>query len=194
MRQASPTPDSDASGSTTTNNGPARLLLNEVGTAARSLSIRLEGVESNRDGIGARVALLRADRDRVWRRVHRDGSYLSASDARVSFGLGDEGDAVVEGVGVVWPNGRRERWEQVDLDVDTRAPRPETDPCRYFGVARSSMIPVAARNANRSSRWLSLSRRTLTDPDGSASDSMVSQCVPGRTPTTPPQRVPGSTS
>ncbi len=39
------------------NNGPVRLLLNEVGTAARSLSIRLESVESNRDGIGARVAI-----------------------------------------------------------------------------------------------------------------------------------------
>jgi len=102
------------------NNGPVRLLLNEVGTATRSLSIRLEGVESNRDGIGARVALLRAGRDPMWRRVHRDGSYLSASDARVYFGLGDEGDEAVEGVGIVWPNGRRERWERVDLDVDTR--------------------------------------------------------------------------
>ena len=107
------------------NNGPARLLLNEVGTAARSLSISLEGVDSNRDGIGARVALLRAGRDPLWRRVHRDGSYLSASDARVSFGLGDEGDDAVEGVGVVWPNGRRERWERVDLDGDTRL-REET--------------------------------------------------------------------
>ena len=102
------------------NNGPARLLLNEVGPATRSLSIRLEGVESNRDGIGARVALLRAGREPMWRRVHRDGSYLSASDARVYFGLGDEGDEAVVGVGIVWPNGRLERWERVDLDVDTR--------------------------------------------------------------------------
>ena len=77
-------------------------------------------IESNRDGIGARVALLRAGRDPMWRRVHRDGSYLSASDARVYFGLGDEGDEAVAGVGIVWPNGRLERWERVDLDVDTR--------------------------------------------------------------------------
>ena len=66
------------------NNGPARLLLNEVGTAARSLSVRLEGVESNRDGIGARVALLRTGRDPMWRRVHRDGSYLSAMHECIS--------------------------------------------------------------------------------------------------------------
>ncbi len=102
------------------NNGPVRLLLNEVGTATPSLSIRLEGVENNRDGIGARVALLRAGRDPVWRRVHRDGSYLSASDARVHFGLGDAGADAVEGVGVIWPNGRRERWTRVDLDAGTR--------------------------------------------------------------------------
>ena len=101
------------------NNGPVRLLVNDAGAAAPSLSLRLEGVESNREGIGARVALLRADRDPVWRRVHRDGSYLSASDARVHFGLGDEGGGAVEGVGVVWPNGRRERWERADLDAGT---------------------------------------------------------------------------
>ena len=99
------------------NNGPARLLLNEVGAAVPSLRVRLEEVESNRDGIGARVALLRADRDPVWRRVHRDGSYLSASDAQVHFGLGDTGDDAIEGLGV-WPNGRRERWERIDLDLD----------------------------------------------------------------------------
>ena len=101
--------DNDGDVVVSNNNGPVRLLLNEVGTAARSLSIRLEGVESNRVGIGARVALLRAGRDPTWRRVHRDGSYLSASDIRVHFGLGDVGDAAVEGVGVVWPNGLQER-------------------------------------------------------------------------------------
>ncbi len=110
--------DGDIDVVVTNTNGPIRLLLNEVGTAVPSLSIRLEGVESNRDGIGARVALLRADRDPMWRRVHRDGSYLSAGDARVHFGLGDAGTDVVEAVGVVWPNGRRERWERVDLDLD----------------------------------------------------------------------------
>lgn len=101
------------------NNGPVRLLLNEVGAARPSLSVRLQGVESNRHGIGARIALLRTGRDPVWRRVHRDGSYLSASDVRVHFGLGDEGDAPVEGVGVVWPNGRRERWERTELQAGT---------------------------------------------------------------------------
>lgn len=112
--------DGDTDVVVSNNNGPARLLLNEVGAAARSLRIRLEGVDSNRDGIGARVALLRAGPDPMWRRVHRDGSYLSASDLRVVFGLGDADDAAIEAVGVVWPNGRRERWERADLDARLR--------------------------------------------------------------------------
>ena len=69
------------------NNGPVRLLLNEADNA-HSLQVRLEGVESNRDGLGARVALLRTNQSLVWRRVHTDGSYLSASSPWVHFGLG----------------------------------------------------------------------------------------------------------
>jgi hypothetical protein len=44
----------------------------------------------------------------LWRRVKTDGSYLSASDARVHFGLGPSTsfDAVV----VQWPDGKQERW------------------------------------------------------------------------------------
>jgi len=43
-----------------------------------------------------------------WRRVHSDGSYLSASDSALVIGLGSAGD--VNQVGVVWPSGLRERW------------------------------------------------------------------------------------
>ena len=111
--------DGDVDVVVSNNNGPVRLLLNEVGAAAGSLSVRLEGVDSNRDGIGARVALLRAEGEPIWRRVHRDGSYLSASDPRVVFGLGDGGEAAVSGVGVVWPDGRRERWDRAELEPGT---------------------------------------------------------------------------
>lgn len=88
------------------NNGPARLLLNEAGAKNHWLAVELEGVESNREGIGARVAVLRTGEKPLWRRAHRDGSYLSANDVAVHFGLGQK--AEMEGVGVVWPNGRRE--------------------------------------------------------------------------------------
>jgi hypothetical protein len=91
------------------NNGPVRLLLNELQDRHHWISVKLTGTESSRDGTGARVAMLRGDRAVAWRRAHRDGSYLSSSDIRIHFGLGE--DASVEGIGVIWPGGRRERWD-----------------------------------------------------------------------------------
>jgi hypothetical protein len=84
------------------NRGPARLLLN-VRAEDRWLRVRLTGTESNRDGIGARVAVLHGDDPQIWRRAHTDGSYLSASDVRVHFGLAGVADA--DGLMVIWPSG-----------------------------------------------------------------------------------------
>jgi hypothetical protein len=92
----------------TNNNGPVRLLRNEVGASRPSVQVRLRGPQSNREGIGARVALLRKGEREVWRRAHRDGSYLSSSDVRIFLAV-ERVD--VEGIGVIWPGGRGERFE-----------------------------------------------------------------------------------
>jgi hypothetical protein len=92
------------------NNGPVRLLLNETTPAGHWLEIQLQGVKSNRDGIGARVAVLREGQKPLWGRAHTDGSYLSASDVRIHFGLGDAKEAQVL---VEWPDGSKEQWEHV---------------------------------------------------------------------------------
>ncbi len=97
------------------NNGPLRLLLNQVGSRRHWLQLRLEGVHSNRDGLGARVAVVRYGHSPLWRRPPRAGSYLTASDVSVHFGLGD--DSAIEGVGVLWPSGRREIWKNVRADA-----------------------------------------------------------------------------
>jgi hypothetical protein len=99
----------------TNNNGDVRLLHNEIGRRQHWLEVRLEGVKSNRFGIGARVALVRDGADALWRRVHTDSSYLSASDVRVHFGLGPR--AEVQGVVVRWPDGSEERWDNVRPDT-----------------------------------------------------------------------------
>jgi hypothetical protein len=93
------------------NNGPTRLLRNQAGGAHHWLMVKPVGTRSNRDAMGARVALLRRDRAPLWRRVHTDGSYLSASDPRVHFGLGP--DPALEGVLVVWPDGAAEVWRGI---------------------------------------------------------------------------------
>ena len=99
-------------------NGPARLMLNEIGNERNWLSVRLEGTTTNRDGIGARVTVLRLGGETSWLRARTDGSYLSANDVRVHFGLGDDG--AIEGVRVDWPDGKSEIWREVAVNAPVR--------------------------------------------------------------------------
>ncbi len=96
------------------NNGPVRLFLNQIGSRRHWLQVQLQGVNSNRYGLGARVGVLRDGKTTLWRRAHTDGSYLSANDHRVHFGLGS--DAEVKAVVVHWPGGGREMWEEIEAD------------------------------------------------------------------------------
>ena len=107
--------DGDLDAVISNTDGPAELLINHSGSGHHWLSVKLRGVDSNRDGAGARVGLLRSNGQSTWRRAHTDGSYLSASDIRVHFGLG--ADSRIEGIVVVWPAGGREIWTGVEADT-----------------------------------------------------------------------------
>jgi hypothetical protein len=96
------------------NNGPARLLLNQAAGRNHWVELCLERTEGNRSGLGSRVAVLRRGQKALWRRCHTDGSYLSANDCRVHFGLGPE--AQLEGVVVQWLGGKQEVWDSVQAD------------------------------------------------------------------------------
>jgi hypothetical protein len=106
--------DGDTDVVVTTSGGPVRLLLNQAGRASHWLQVALEQGPGNRRAFGARVGVERAGRPTLWRRVRTDGSYLSASDARVHFGLG--ASAEVDAVLVEWPDGRSERWTGTAAD------------------------------------------------------------------------------
>ncbi len=67
------------------------------------VGVRLRGCASNRDGIGARLSLRRPSGPVQHRSVTRSGSYLSARDPRVFFGVA--GDAVGFRLTVEWPSG-----------------------------------------------------------------------------------------
>jgi hypothetical protein len=83
-------------------------------TAARPfLTLRLEGRGSNRDAIGAKVAVTAAGRRRVAQRVG-GGSFQSASDLRLHFGLGNADR--VESIEIVWPSGRISRFRDLKAD------------------------------------------------------------------------------
>jgi hypothetical protein len=94
-------------------NGPVRLLLNQVGNRNHWIEALVRGVRANRDAYGARVALYRKGRPPLWRRVGTDGSYLSAHDPRVHFGLGTDAElqaSPLEKIIVAWPGGAKESW------------------------------------------------------------------------------------
>jgi hypothetical protein len=106
--------DGDVDLLVTDNGGSARLLLNGSPAGRAWLQVRLEGTADNRQGLGARVGLLTQAGAPVWRRAHTDGSYLSASDPRVHFGISEAPGAV--GVVVEWPRGSREVWADVAVN------------------------------------------------------------------------------
>ena len=91
------------------NDRPA-LLRNDGEESGHWLGLRLIGVESNKDALGARVKMHVAGRVLV-REVRRNASYLSASDPRLIFGLA--ADKAAERVEIRWPSGRVQILEDV---------------------------------------------------------------------------------
>jgi hypothetical protein len=110
--------DGDSDLLVTNNNGPVRLLVNNLNGMVRGQgSVRNHWVQIELTGgqsLGARVAIVRAKKQVDWHRVQTDGSYLSASDPRIIAGLGSVDR--IEGVGVIWPDGRREWWPALPVD------------------------------------------------------------------------------
>ena len=72
------------------------------------LSINFRGTPSSRDGLGARVRV-----NGQTRFASTEGSYLSASDKRVHFALGESNTALIE---VSWPSGTRQTLKDVPAD------------------------------------------------------------------------------
>jgi hypothetical protein len=95
-------------------NGPAQLLINEIGNHNRWVGFRLAGGASLRDMLGARVEIVRADGSVLWRRARADGSYASANDPRVLVGLA-QSDRISR-ARVIWPDGRVEEWADVPVN------------------------------------------------------------------------------
>jgi hypothetical protein len=89
----------------TSNDGPALVLLNETETANHWITLRLVGVKSNRDAIGAQVRVLTSAGEQ-FATVTTTGSYQSSSDKRLHFGLGIA-DSIRE-IEIRWPSGIRQ--------------------------------------------------------------------------------------
>jgi hypothetical protein len=97
----------------TTNDGPMHVLHNDTITPNHWLILRLVGHKSNRDAIGAIVKVI-SERGAQFATVTTAGSYLSSSDKRLHFGLGQ--DAVAKSIEIQWPNGIRQTIQNVRGD------------------------------------------------------------------------------
>lgn len=102
----------------TTLGGVPRIFRN-TGAKGHWLTVALRGRKSNREGVGAVVKVM--NQTGV---AGRSGSYLSASDVRVHFGLGNTAGPTVA-VEVVWPGGKRQVLPQVLIDRIVTVEEPE---------------------------------------------------------------------
>jgi hypothetical protein len=93
------------------------LVLMNRGGQRHWLTITLRGTRSNRDGLGARVRVNGQSRTAT-----TSGSYLSANDKRLHFGLGDATTASIE---ILWPSGTRQTLKDIHVDQFLEIREPE---------------------------------------------------------------------
>ncbi|HIG48610.1 MAG TPA: CRTAC1 family protein [candidate division Zixibacteria bacterium] len=114
------------------------LLRNNIGTSRNWLAIELQGVESNRDGIGAEVAIETAEGRQI-SHVTAGGAYASQQSMRLYFGLNEA--IMVNKLTVSWPSGKTDQFE--DISAKQLARITEGGGIEYFtlpSVDKQSML------------------------------------------------------
>ncbi len=91
----------------TNNNGPARLLRNELGQQNSWLGLEAKLAANGAAALGATLQLINLEGTTKFRRVRTSSSYVSASDHRVVFGLGESAQESYQVI-AKWPDGSRE--------------------------------------------------------------------------------------
>jgi len=105
-------------------NEPVAYFHNQTESArGHFITVLLEGTTSNRDAVGAKVSVKHGGRLEVAARLG-GGSYQSASDPRVHFGLGESRH--VDWVEVRWPSGHVDRFSGLSADTGYRLREGDT--------------------------------------------------------------------
>ena len=99
-----------------------RILMNSGGNGNHWLLVALEGTASNRDAIGAVVTVTTGSGRKIYGHVNPSVGFMSSSDKRVQFGLGEE--SAIASVEIRWPNGKRQRLEDVKADRILKVKEP----------------------------------------------------------------------
>jgi hypothetical protein len=94
---------------------PAALVANCTSGAGHFFTLRLHGVDSNRDAIGTIVRVEAGGRTR-WKQLTAGDGYQASNQRQLVFGLGEH--TSVEHLIVTWPSGREQRYSQVAADAE----------------------------------------------------------------------------
>ena len=100
----------------------AVVLRNDGGNRNNWIQITARGTTSNRDGIGSRVKVVSASGQSQYFTVSPSAGYLSASERRLTVGLGSDASAAL--VEIRWPSGAVERFENVKAGQTLTATEP----------------------------------------------------------------------
>jgi hypothetical protein len=108
------------------NNGdPPTLLHNQALHKSHFVNFKLVGTKSNRDALGARIKITAGAITQI-REIAGGGSYLSQSDLRANFGVGDA--TVISSVDVSWPSGTHQTFRDLAADrfyqLEESGPQP----------------------------------------------------------------------
>ncbi len=95
-------------------NDYTQLLINTVGQDNNWIGFDVYYDDYNRHAIGSIVEITLSDGKKQMRRVATDGSYASANDARILFGLGKH--SIVSKIKVKWSNGESTLFRDLDIN------------------------------------------------------------------------------
>ena len=103
-------------------NGSARLFRNVTTGSGHWLALKLRGTKSNRDGIGAQIAVTLTGGRKLFNTCTTSVGYASSSEPIVRFGMGKE--AVAKLIEIHWPSGRVQEFHDIrgDQILEVREP------------------------------------------------------------------------
>jgi hypothetical protein len=95
-------------------NQKPRILMNSAGDGNHWLLIEIRGKKSSRDGIGTSVTLTTESGRKLYNHVTTSVGFMSSSDKRVHFGLGQE--RTIKAIEIQWPGGTRQTLTSIGAD------------------------------------------------------------------------------
>lgn len=106
-----------------------QLLQNQAQNDHHWVVLRLEGRQSNRSAIGARVTI-KAGELELCDQVIAGNSFASQNSLQLHFGLGNQ--TQIEAIDIYWPSGQKEHFEQLEVD-------------RYYQIIEQSAITATKK-------------------------------------------------